>query len=185
MRQILSIIFLGTVLLASTACDGGRQPKEESSSPAASPDNAGTKTEDTKASPWRISSTHNDLTGQLEITAVNGWGSEAIIIRQRGKTLDCYVTTGEFLETTDNMHTRRSLVKYKFDDGSIVRQTWILSDDNTALFYPGKPNSFLQKMRGAKRFVIEYSPSDKIPQTASFDVSSFPAELGLEKRKGR
>jgi hypothetical protein len=97
--------------------------------------------------------------------------------------LDCYLNTGSFLETVDNMHSRRSLVKYKFDDGVIVRQEWVISDDNTALFYPGSPTAFLQKMRRAKRFLIEYSPADAVPQTASFDVSEFPAEFNPKESK--
>jgi len=45
-----------------------------------------------------------------------------------GKKLDCYVNIDDFLETVDNMSSRRSLVGYKFDDGSIVRQEWVISD---------------------------------------------------------
>jgi hypothetical protein len=130
------------------------------------------------SSPWHVSTTSNELTGEVNVTAIDGFGDRSIVIRQRGKRLDCYVTTGKFLETVDNMDSRRSLVKYKFDDGPIVRQSWTISDNNTALFFPGNPTAFLQRMRSAKRFVIEYSPADVISETASFDVSSFPPEFG-------
>lgn len=131
----------------------------------------------TPISPWRVDTSKNELSGEPTITAINGYGDESMVIRRRGRKLDCYVTTGEFLETLDNMNNRIAPVKYKFDDGPIVRQGWTLSDDNTALFYPGNPKTFLQKMRRANRFVIEYSPSQKVPQTESFDVSPFPAEF--------
>lgn len=108
------------------------------------------------------------------VTATDGYGKQGMIVRLTGKKLECYVATDEFLETVDNINSRRSLVKYKFDDGPVVQQEWTLSDDNTALFYPGNPTAFIQKLRNARRFVIEYKPSDTIPQTISLDVSLFP-----------
>jgi hypothetical protein len=129
-------------------------------------------------SPWTVSASTNELTGEATVVAMNGYGDQLLIVRRRGKTLDCYVKTGKFLETVDNMESRHMVVKYKFDDGEIVRQAWTISDDNTALFFSGNPSAFLQKMRQAKRFVIEYKPADVIPETASFDVSQFPTEFG-------
>ena len=128
-------------------------------------------------SAWRVSRSRNDLTGDVEITAVAASLTESLIVRQRGKQLDCYVSTGEFLETVTNMDSRGTSVRYRFDDAPIVKQTWTISDSNTGLFYPGNPTAFLRKMRKAKRFVIEYAPADKIPQTASFDVSGFPPDF--------
>jgi hypothetical protein len=134
---------------------------------------------------WRASTSRNELTSEVEVTAVNGFGDKTIVVRKRGTKLDLYVTTDEFLETVDNMNTRRSTVKYKFDNGPIIREAWIISDDNSALFYPGSPRTFLQKMSNAKRFVIDYSPSEKIPQTESFDVFLFPPELTEILSKGK
>jgi hypothetical protein len=128
-------------------------------------------------SPWSVSASKNELSGEAQLTVINGFRDHAIIVRKRGKKLDCYITTGEFLETVENMDSRRSAVRYKFDDGAIVRQEWIISDNNTSLFYPADPRTFLFKMSIAKRFIVEYRPSDKVPQTQSFDVSPFPPEL--------
>jgi hypothetical protein len=130
-------------------------------------------------SPWHVFKFSNELTREVNITAIDGYGDQSIVVRRIGRKLDCYVTTGKFLETTENMHSRRSLVKYKFDEGNIVRQSWIISGDNTALFFPGNPTAFLQKLGNSKRFVIEYAPTDMISETASFDVSSLPSELSI------
>jgi hypothetical protein len=140
-------------------------------------DQSGEQSTTASSSPWRISKTSNELTGEVNVTAISGHGDQSIIIRRLGKKFDFYATTGQFLETVDNIENRRSLVKYKFDEGHIVRQERIISDDNEALFFPGNPTTFFQKMSKAKRFVIEFQPADVIAQTASFDVSSFPSEF--------
>lgn len=128
-------------------------------------------------SPWQVSTEHNHLTGQKTFVAVNGVGVRSIIVRKVGKRVDCVVNTTEFLGTLENMQTRRSVVKYKFDDGKVVRQAWLLSDDNTSLVYPGDPKRFLRKMETAKEFTIEISPFGKSPQTESFETAPMPNEL--------
>jgi hypothetical protein len=168
--------------IAKRAARYGSEPPSSNDSgvPAAiptAPSDQSVQQARTASSPWRVSSSTNALTGEVNITAINGYGDQSIVVRLRGSKLDCYVTTGKFLETADNMDSRRSLVKYRFDDGPIVRQSWTISDDNTALFFPGNATTFLRQMHSAKRFVIEYSPADVIPETASFDVTSFPSEF--------
>jgi len=131
-------------------------------------------------SPWTVSVSNNELTGERTVKAIAGICrrcDQTIVIRLTGKKLECYLDTGKFLETVDNMESNLSVVKYKFDDGPIVRQSWSMSSDHEALFYPGNPSAFLQKMRKAKRFIIEYKPADVIPETASFDFPPFPTEF--------
>ena len=173
--EILATVLVGAVVFSG--CNVNLPSQATSADTTAKTDAVPTKLPEPPTSPWQVSMSHNELTGEIQLTAINGIRDHAIIVRKRGKKLDCYVTTGEFLETVDNMHSRRSMIKYKYDDGPIVSQAWIISDDNTALFYPANPKPFLQKMRNAKRFVIEYSPSEKVPQTESFDLSPFPLEL--------
>ena len=133
---------------------------------------------DSVARNWGVSVSTNDVTGERTTTGTNRYTEDvSFIIRRSGRKLECYLTTGSFLETIDNMYTRRSAVKYRFDDGPVVREPWIISDDNTALFCPGNPTGFLSKMRKARRLAIEYHPADVVPQTASFDVSGFPSEI--------
>ena len=129
------------------------------------------------ASPWNISTSTNDVSGVQTVVASTGFRDHALIIRRIGKKLECYITTGEFLETVENMESNVSGVAYKFDDHPIVRQGWHMATDHESLFYPGDPSLFLAKMRKAKQLSIEYKPADKVPQTISFDVSQFPAEF--------
>lgn len=166
------VIIIGVVLSFRTHSGVGA-----STTPTPSSTATDRQPEQVRPSPWQVSSSHNQLTGETELVASNGFRDNAIIIRKRGRKLECYVTTGEFLEAAENIDSRQSVVGYKFDNGNIVRQSWMISDDNTALFYPGDPRSFLRKISRAKRFVIEFKPSDKVPQTESFDVSSFPPEV--------
>lgn len=174
MNRVLSGTLTGIAVITLTACNGGsavtlQQPKTVA--PAQAPP---------VPSPWRVSTSTNELTGAPSVTAMNGYGDRQIIVRMKGKKIDCYLTTGKFLETVDNMHSRQLMVSYKFDQGEIVRQPWTISDDNTALFVPNNI-AFLRKMSKAKRFVIEYKPADVIPETASFDVSQFPSEFILNE----
>ncbi len=177
----LVILFIVFALIGVAVAVNGTGTKPPSSETAAAAvDVKSSSTSDAPPaipSPWSVSSSKNELTGEIQVTAINGFRDHAIVVRKRGKKLDCYVTTGEFLETVENMDSRRSTVRYKFDDGAIVRQEWVISDNNNSLFYPADPRNFLFKMSIAKRFVFEYRPSDKVPQTQSFEVSPFPPEL--------
>lgn len=127
-------------------------------------------------SPWYVSTSVNELSGEKTVRAETGLGRQTLIIRQIGKKLDCYVNTGQFLETIENIDTHLCPIKYKFDDGPIVQQSWILASDNEGLFFPGNPSAFLRKMRSSSRLVIEFKPADRVPATMSFDVSQFPKE---------
>jgi hypothetical protein len=172
----LGLIFIAVLIGISVANDGNKtSPKISSYGAVAST----TETEPVKPdpSPWDVDASTNEVTGQKTIVAITGYGEQRLYIRQRGKRLEFYFTTGEFLETVENMHTNLVPVVYKFDDASVVRQSWTMSSDHEALFYPGNPSAFLNKMRKAKRFAIEFKPADKIEQAASFNVSQFPSEF--------
>lgn len=167
-----SAVSLGVALTLAACKDNGHISPREAGSPSHD-----SEVGNVKLPPWQVSTSHNELSGEIEMTAVNGFGDHALVVRQRGKKLECYVSTGDFLLTVDNIETRRSPVKYKFDEEPIIQEAWTISADNTALFYPGNPRAFLRKMAKAKRLIIEYSPSDKVPQTESFDLSPLPREL--------
>ena len=80
----------------------------------------------------------------------------------------------EFLETIDNINSRDSTVQYRLDDGEPVRQTWTLSDDNTALFYPGSCAPFIAKLRTAKQLAFEYRPAGRTESTLTFPIEELP-----------
>jgi hypothetical protein len=120
---------------------------------------------------WNVSETTDDVTGEVTKVADDTLGSESIVVRKKGKKLEAYINTGEFLETMENVETGVSPVAYKFDDGPVIRQGWHLSQDNEGLFYPGDPTPFLEKLAKAKTFAFQFRPADKVPQSTTFDVS--------------
>ena len=125
-RRTISSLLIGAAVLTLAACNGGssvstvpeQKPASVEPAPASPPPTP---------SPWTVSTSTNDLTGELTVVAITGYGDQVLIIRRRGPKLDCYVKTGKFLETVDNMESRHMAVKYKFDDGEIVRQVRTIS----------------------------------------------------------
>jgi hypothetical protein len=174
---ILVLGFIGIVFVIDAATHLQKSPSATSGntndgSPAA------TQTAQPKepVSLWEVNSHSNPVTGEFTRSAYLKYqGKPNIYVRQKGKTLECYINTDDFLETIDNLHSRASTVQYKFDDGKVIRQTWTISDDNKALFYPGSScKPFLIQMQKAKSLAIEYRPADTLPKTAVFDVEGFP-----------
>ncbi len=124
---------------------------------------------------WGMRVDTNPVTGETTKTvALRYHEPQNIIVRQIGKKLDCFINTDEFLETVENIDSRRSMVQYKFDGGKVIRQAWIISSDNEALFYPGDPRPFLARLRQAHTLYFEYRPADKVPDTLTLDVTGFP-----------
>jgi hypothetical protein len=140
----------------------------------------------TPPSSWNVDRETNAVTGEKTITAYDYHlldtqafnNNKSVTIRQTGSKLVAFVTTGEFLETADNMHTRAVPVIFTIDKGSPVRQTWTLSDDNTAVFYRGKVREFLNRLRGAKELSIQIPRAEYTPLVLSFDVSGLPDVFG-------
>jgi hypothetical protein len=153
----------------------GTQPSAASAEPstgsASSPEPAAS------LGSWHLTSNTNAVTGEVTTGATLDSPTDeaqSIVIRLTGKKLECYVNTNAFLETVDNVESHISTVQYKFDDGKVVRQGWLLSSDNEALFYPGNCAPFIAQLRKAKTLALEFRPSDKVPQTITFDVEGFP-----------
>lgn len=127
---------------------------------------------------WQVDSETNPVTGGVTKTAyLRFQGRQNIYVRQKGKTLECYINTDTFLETIENLHSGVSTVQYRFDVGKPVRQGWNMSSDHEALFYPGNPKAFLTQMSKAKTLAFEYRPADKMPAAITFDVTGFPASF--------
>lgn len=157
---------------ALDGCDARKAPEEASSAPgsvtAPSPPEP--------ASPWDLSDSVNAVTSEKTTVASTSSGQRSFIIRRRGRMLECYVDTDEFLETMDNLHSRRAAVKYRIDEGAPVSATWTLSDSNTGLFCPD-PEAFLTRLSKSKTFAFEFTPSGKVPSSVVFDVSQYPRNL--------
>jgi hypothetical protein len=131
--------------------------------------------EPTKEGYWQLDHDTNPVTGVVKTTAYLKYqGDRNIYVRRNGKTLQCYITTGEFMETASNLDSRVSTVQYRFDGGHVVRQGWWVGDDNETLFYPGNCAPFLKQLGQAKSMAFEYHPAGKIESTVTFDVTGFP-----------
>jgi hypothetical protein len=184
--QIVRGVFTGMWLFAIPAltvfivgCNDTRTSDDSAATATPATSTGSVPTAQAVQSYWKVKSESNAVTGQLTTTAYLTYqGKQNIYVRQTGKKLECYIDTDEFLETVNNLDSRNSTVQYKFDDGKVTRQTWTLSDDNNALFYPGNPKLFLAQMRHANTLAFEYRPADRIPQTITFDVTGFPDVFG-------
>lgn len=170
-----TIILLGllgwTLWLSSGEGRGPKAMRPVTTAPTS--DKPPVVTQPTPVSMWDVSESKDDVTGEVTKVAEAGLGSQNIVVRKKGKRLEVFVNTGEFLETMENVETGVSQVAYKFDDGPVTRQGWRLSGDNEGLFYPGDPTPFLEKLAKAKTFAFQYRPADKVPQSTTFDVSGF------------
>ena len=128
-------------------------------------------------SKWSVSKDTNPLNGAVTVTAINTSGSAAMVLRRTGKNLELYVNTGQFLETIESVETHRVAVNFRIDDAKIETGYWGLSTDYTAVFFRGNIQKMMDRLSHARRFVIQFYPTDKIAQTAVFDVQNIPPEI--------
>lgn len=165
-------IFLVFVMVATVKhANVKNEPRNDSVAVASAKPSQPTAQQEVSA--WEFSSEENDVTKEVTQYAIAYLGR--FVVRNSKESLDCFINTHEFLETVDNLDSRKSRVRYRFDDGPVVSQTWSISEDNTALFYPGKScASFINKIKAAKKFYFEYQPADKIAQTISINIQGFP-----------
>jgi hypothetical protein len=128
---------------------------------------------------WQVTSKTNDLTGVVSTTAVaesrrrGHFGVQFVAVRLTGHELECFVNTGEFLPSGSNDW---SAVGYKFDNGPVGRRFMGVSTNHQSLFYMGDVGGFIKKMARAHTLTIEFEPYESRPETATFDVSSFPID---------
>jgi len=128
--------------------------------------------------PWEVVTDEDEDTHEVDIAAINESRPEvSLVIRRHSHKWNLYVTTGEPIAIEGSPDGHRAIVKYTFDGHDPERDTWNLSADDTALFFPSDPHALIQKIRAAKKFVVEYSTQRGVTKLASFDVSMFPPEL--------
>jgi hypothetical protein len=164
-KKVILAGLLLAVVLAASRCGSYQKPAP------AQPEQPAEVGLPPPPSPWHVDTDTSPLTGEITTVAESG----PLVVRLRGKKLDCYIATEQFLETVENMHSRTSLVRYRFDQGPLVNEYWTISDDNTALFAPGGCSPFLRKLSKAETLVLEYKPADVIAQTTTINVSQFSA----------
>jgi hypothetical protein len=173
-REILLLItavaMLGLAIGFSLYRSAGGRGHHEPSTAATATEATTAIFQPTPVNVWNVNVTTDDVTGEVTKVADDSLGAKSIIVRKKGKKLEVYINTDEFLETVETIETGVSQVAYKFDDGPVTRQWWHLSEDHEGLFYPGDPTRFLEKLAKAKTFAFQYRPADKVPQSTTFDV---------------
>jgi hypothetical protein len=176
-RKVLLLISVvavsGLAIGFSLYRDAGGRAHHEQATPATANEATTAISQPTPVNMWNVSETTDDVTGEVTKVADDSLGSKSIVVRKKGKNLEVYINTDEFLETVETIETGVSQVAYKFDDGPVTRQWWHLSEDNEGLFYPSDPTPFLEKLAKAKTFAFQYRPANKVPQSMTFDVEGF------------
>jgi len=126
--------------------------------------------------PWYKETETDAVTGVVSKYSLHDNGFDnGITVRQVGKVHECFVRTGDFLETSGNVESHLSTVKYRFDDGKTITQSWILGENNESLFYPGKDCSpFIKQIMKSKTLAFQYKPAETIPKSITFDLRGFP-----------
>jgi hypothetical protein len=104
-----------------------------------------------------------------------------LVIRFKGKELDAYVSTPEIVDD------EKANVRIKFGDAEPVRQTWSRSTDYRAIFSPD-PVGLITRLESNSKFMIEYRPYQKMPDTIIFSVSGLTpllpqAEMAAHRKK--
>src|ERR1700730_2680901 len=100
--NVLGSLVLAALMLLSSGCS--------TYTPAPQPAEARVPQETVPPKPtsyWEVETETNPVSGEVTKTAHLMYGTKDrdIIIRQRGKRLECYVVTDDFLETVENMHS--------------------------------------------------------------------------------
>lgn len=135
------------------------------------------------SSAWKVATSHNGPLEEDLISAVSDSGRIRLIVRQFGKKLEVYLAAGDALDEVDASSKGRSLIKYKFDDGELSQDQWIVSKHKTALLFPGDSLDFVGKIRKARRLEVELSTVTDSLDTESFNLALFPEGIisALEK----
>ena len=124
------------------------------------------------AESWHVSASRNPM--DYVVTVV------ATVVREGGNnnpllgalSVRCTGNHAEVIVSTDDIVSGGG-VRVKFDDGKATSQSWGESTNHQALFAPSA-SAFLHSMRSARTFYLEYTPFEKGPTVASFNVADFP-----------
>ena len=101
----------------------------------------------------------------------------ALLVRCKGAQLDVYVIWPPFMGSEDTE------VRWRFDAGEIMNESWTISDDGTATF-ARDPIAFLVGLRSAKRLVLSAAPYETTEQELIFDVSGSASVVSAAAKCG-
>jgi hypothetical protein len=172
--RIFSVLLLGGSLIA---CN--RAPR------VVSPSNCEIRNVSVAASRWVFSETVDAMDGRKTSVASLHSLVGDVIIRCRGAELQrdllCRRGKMDAYVATDNIVDDQSpSVRVRFDGGQPIRETWSRSADYKGMF-ASNPRQFMAEIMKSNKFLIEYSPYQRTPQTLDFDVGGLSESVaGLE-----
>jgi len=125
---------------------------------------------------WRFDKKINPIDDTITITFIlESDSGESIygqpiylVLRYQSKKTEAYINWNSYLGSEANVLTRMGTEKAS-------TQTWSLSTNSQAIFYPKDDIEFIRKLINVDKFVAQVTPYNENPITVTFDV------LGLKK----
>ena len=125
---------------------------------------------------WEVSKKINPIDDTITITFIlESDSGESIygqpiylVLRYKSKKTEAYINWNSYLGSKANVLTRMGTEKAS-------TQTWSLSTDSQATFYPKDDIKFIRKLMNVDKFIAQVTPYSENPITVTFDV------LGLKK----
>ncbi|HET9636712.1 MAG TPA: type VI secretion system-associated protein TagO [Gemmatimonadaceae bacterium] len=132
-----------------------------------------------KVSTWEVSQSTNPIDDSPVVTmrleAVSGHSrfgdSPTLILRCSRKKTDAYIVWNDFLGTDETTVTTR------VGKGQALAQSWTLSTDNKATFYPSNVVSFVKSLLQVDTLVARTTPYSESPVTAIFVVTGLKEKI--------
>lgn len=177
LSALLLLVVVGSLSQADTVSKAAPSAAGSGAKPVVAESEVQTK--------WSISDetsplddSHNVYASVRATNKVAGWlTSETPTLQLRCKEhkLDAYVDTGSQLTSDYDLdYGQRVSVTYRVGSGAPVQIKGSESSDGTAFFIPGA-RTFVTRLRGADKFVVEYTPFQAGMGTATFNIAGADA----------
>jgi type VI secretion system protein VasI len=94
-----------------------------------------------------------------------------LILRCQSHQTEAYVNWSEYLGSDD------ALVTSRLGGNPAESKAWSLSSDHEATFVPGNIPQFIQQLAAVDRYVVQVTPYNESPVTATFDVGGLQVAM--------
>ncbi len=144
---------------------------------------------------WKVEVKEDALFGSTSIfiNLVDSEIKKGLSIRTKDNEVDVVIVWDDYLGS------KNLAVLYKFDDGEVQTENWVISTNGKAVFLPSSiwdenynfidrpPQEFIKQLMNADRLVVGLTPYREARQVAIFDVQGlanaiepYKKEFGLE-----
>lgn len=132
---------------------------------------------------WHVTEKTDPLTDEVVVTIMargTSTGRRPVVFVARctkGRT-EAYVAFNDYLgDDVDGPYEEGKTVTYRVGTAEPRTNTWSLSTDKKAAFFPGRGGEFLARMLKGDRLVVQTTPYNENPVTAIFDTTKLPETL--------